>query len=371
MNTFHYNEPEKQHKLDERRRLQRQHPLMTIKELLLVALVAILAGLSIYISQDNHTSFGLLSQVAYADVIPVITSFRTGVLTDERLLDLQIRSPYKSYDQVEGFVQNPSDPPPLESFTALNTRVGGEIGLYWTLPDTTLLDNVAVNVYRKLADESDLKEQLVVERSTETAFVDGTVKNGSVYMYRAVTVAKDEKKQKDYESKESLIVTVVPSDQIPPQAPTEVTVLPVVGSTDGQNGLMVEWTNPTDEDFDHSEIYRSTVFGDRGDLLVRIERTENTTFVDPSVKPGDRKEYTVLTFVSEEATPSITTVDAADSTHYLDQSVLPNVHYYYTIVAYDDAGNSSSDDFQVPAAGNDSPFEPLTSATVAEEEVTP
>jgi len=76
-------------------------------------------------------------------------------------------------------------------------------------------------------------------------------------------------------------------DLVAPLPPTNVTVVdPGTG-----NKLDLNWTNPTDLDFNHIHVYRSTVQGSLGDLI--FENVSGTTLTDYTVQNGQTYYYTV------------------------------------------------------------------------------
>ena len=88
-------------------------------------------------------------------------------------------------------------------------------------------------------------------------------------------------------------------DAYPPSAPTDFQA----ESFENQGEVQVSWTNPTELDFSHINLYRSTIFGTRGDLIYNTD----------------------------------------SGLSYLDQGLSNNVVYYYTIEAKDRCNNSSED----------------------------
>jgi len=286
----------------------------SFREALLVVLVGALAFVAIYVSTDTNTAFGLLTQPVYADFVPVKVVFHSDVLLSEPFLELQLVNRNPSTQQVSGSIFDPTNPPPVTDLTALNTRIGSEVIVYWTLPAQVK----TVNVYRANTTKGEA-EVRVAENLAAEQYVDTTVVDGEVYVYRVITTVVDG--EKIYESTATAPKTAVtPSDGIPPQAPTAVRV-EQVDAVDGGLGLRITWTNPTAKDLAVLVIHRSTQLGSRGQ--------------------------------------KVASVPARDPAEYIDTEAPKNTPVYYTVVAYDNAGNASSDDFQMPLAGNSSPFTPI------------
>lgn len=285
------------------------------REIVLLALVTLVGGLAIYTSQDMHSSFGLAPNAAHADVTPVIISFRTDTLIDQPILELDVTFNNTNVSQVHGVLVDPTDPPPVEELSALNTRVGGEVALFWTRPEVTS----SVNIYRRSQTANNLDDfTLILEKTTQLSHIDVDLKQDQVYEYRAVAVMSQD--GQDYESKDYAVAIVQPIDEIPPHAPTDVSV-DSGAKKSGNTGLQITWVNPQDDDFSYLEIYRSSYMGNRGEKIA-------------TVKKGTES--------------------------YVDVEADTNIIQYYTVVAYDMADNGSSKDFQIPQAGNPTPFLPFS-----------
>lgn len=277
-----------------------------MKEVLLVSLVIVLAAVVGYTSQETHTAFGILDQPVYAHGVPVVTSFADGSLSGAQVLQLDVPSTGSGAVQAPATLIVPTHPEPVRNVQAINTRVGKEVALFFDRPATV----AAVNIYRN--------EELLVEHWTEEQYIDTELENGVSVVYRVTSVATVD--GVDYLADSSGTATAVPSDQIPPFQPTTIMVTSVNDPVEGE-GLQITWTMPADDDLDHITLYRSEVYGNRGD--------------------------------------AVTTLPADGDSSYRDTSVQPNVTYYYTVVAVDAAGNASSGDFSIPTPGNPSPFTPI------------
>jgi fibronectin type 3 domain-containing protein len=287
--------------------------LALVRESVLIFCVAILAGVAIYTSRSDNTAFGLLSQPVYADFIPVDIAFRDEVLLSQPFLELDVVDRDTSATQVEAQLFDSTNSPAVTDLTALNTRVGGEVMVYWAFPEGVAM----ANVYRSSVGS---EETLLGARVAEPLFFDDQVENGEAYTYRVVSVVVDDTDTtKEFESSTSLEVVVTPVDLIAPHAPTDVRVATV--DTDDGPALRIAWTNPPEKDTASLSIFRSTQFGTRG------------------------------VFVGS--------VNVADDPVYTDATAPKNTDVYYTVVSYDEAGNSSSGDFQSPLPGNAFPFTPF------------
>jgi hypothetical protein len=195
---------------------------------------------------------------------------------------------------------------------ALNTRVGGEVMVYWIFPDGVS----TANVYRK--EVATGTETQVATNVSTNYYQDENLENGTAYSYRVVSTVVNGTDTAE-STATALTATVTPNDSIAPQPPSNITVSQI--DENGGKGLRVEWTNPTEQDVDQVIVYRSEQFGTRGTQVATVPVTEPAT-IDDTEAPA-------------------------------------NTVVYYTVVAYDTAGNASSDDFQTPLPGNPSPFTPI------------
>lgn len=293
--------------------LQQERAIVSVKEVLLVVLVAVLAAVSIYGSRDDHTAFGLLNGPVYATDLPIITSFRTAALVRTDLLVLSTSGPSESTEQVVGQYVNPLTPPPVTMLSALNTHVGGEILLSWVFP----LGVDTIDVYRRVESADAATEERIAEAVRESTYLDQDAKNGERYVYRVVSVVTRD--DQTYSSSPSPTVVGVAADTIPPGAPVAVTV--ESHERGDVFGLLIQWQHPMDEDLDRVDVYRSAQYGVQGDVVGTAHADEAPQWFDVTA-------------------PAATSV-------------------YYTLVAVDRSGNSSVDPFSIPLPGNAQPFTPI------------
>lgn len=76
------------------------------------------------------------------------------------------------------------------------------------------------------------------------------------------------------------------ADTTPPAPPAGITVTPI-----RQGTLLLTWANPEDPDFSHVRIYRSTVFGELGDLIQ--DGVTETFVLDSDLAVGSTYYYTL------------------------------------------------------------------------------
>ncbi len=301
---------------------RRSRKILFFKEVLLLTLVGIVAGLAIYTTNDARAAFGLTSTPVFANQLPVIKQFRISSLTSEPFLEFDIRPTVYPEVQVEARLFDPTDPPPVENFNVLNTRVGGEVALFWTYPENI----EKVNIYRtfiKDVDDVDVekldrrKEKLIVEKLNGTNYIDTDIQDNEAYQYRIVSLYTEG--DKEYESSVGRIETIIPTDEIPPLPPTNISIRSV--DQEGKTGLEILWLNPEDNDFDHIRVFRSLSYGTRGEEIAFVRANQTAAYVDFDIAPNEK--------------------------------------VFYTVVAYDESENASTDDFQIAAPGNENPFTPF------------
>lgn len=283
--------------------------------LALVALCAVLASVLI-LGASSFTAFGLIPPAYSAeDFEPVTVKFRSDILTSQQLLELSADDHHPGSDAVAVAVTNPLTPPPVEEFTALNTRIGREVILFWEVPNGV----DAVNIYRQQrGTNTDSDEELIAENVEGDTYTDATVTNNTTYRYRVVSVAfvESEGRTKEYLSVLAPTADVTPKDTIAPQPPQNVVVQTRI--EDDESVVEVRWDEPQDLDVEYVQVFRSLDALDIGSVVGLVERGEESIFVD--------------------------------------EDVSLNTEYFYTVVAVDVAGNASHVLATVPPLGNESPF---------------
>lgn len=285
-----------------------------IRELVLLGLLFVLAGVTLYISSSHDSTFGLLSEPVRQNFPKVVTQFQTNVLDDPAFLSLELNDDTtQTGTQTSAELEDPKIPPEAVNISAFNENTGDAIVLEWTKPDSSL--SLKTNIYRSTS--SDSTPTLVAEHLDGMTWVDTTVEAKTTYTYQ-VTMA-NEVDGTWYESSKSLQAIVEAKDTINPLPPTNVTVERTT-TDDGSLALKISWTQPANAA--EVEIYRSSIYGNRGSLL--------------------------------------TTVDTTEAAQYLDTTAKANVQYWYTLVSVDASQNVSSGDFAFPAPGNKNPFDYTT-----------
>lgn len=191
--------------------------LSGVKDLSLVALVALLAWLVIYASDDSHTAFGLRAAPAYSQSTqPPTVTVPTDIVLTQQFFELNnsLAPVTPGIEPTEAVLRDPDTPPPVEEFSVVDTNVGREIAVFWHVPEGA----EAVRITRSLLAGGE--KEVIVERATvddASEYIDHAVENGKAYRYEAVTLIGSE---------QSTVITAqaTPSDTVPPSPPTDVTV---------------------------------------------------------------------------------------------------------------------------------------------------
>ena len=79
---------------------------------------------------------------------------------------------------------------------------------------------------------------------------------------------------------------IQPADAILPQAPSNTSFYSF-----GEDGILLLWDDPKDEDFHHVTVYRSRVAGEKGNVVGM--QLKNSAFFDSAISLGETYYYTV------------------------------------------------------------------------------
>ena len=196
-----------------------------------------------------------------------------------------------------------------ELVTATNTEVGNAVVVEWEYPNTLQADGFTI--WRSTVAGTDGEE--VGKVAFEAAeFVDYTVEEGETYYYGVGAVR--EVSGEEYTSTIEKATKVKVNDKTAPPAPEQITV---ARAADDISALVVSWQIPTANDIDEFNIYRSTQYGEIGQLL--------------GTQPATIRSIQ-------------------------DRTVKPGVEYFYTVTAVDEAGNESVKRLPFTVPGNPTPF---------------
>ncbi|MFH1957537.1 MAG: lamin tail domain-containing protein [bacterium] len=179
----------------------------------------------------------------------------------------------------------PSDSPPeqITTLSALNTGQGGEVSLSWTASSAS--DINGYNIYRAsysvALTTSNYEYKCFVSTPGATETVTGLT-NYVTYYFGLTAV--DEASQ---EGVISSTVSVIPTDTVPPSAPSGISV--IKANYPGNGGaLKISWTNPSEVDFSSVTIYRSTSGLESPSY---IDSSTSTTYTDIDLENGTTYYY--------------------------------------------------------------------------------
>lgn len=278
-------------------------------------LIVILAAIIALLSRSGDGGFGLLPSSSIEST-PVLALLPTEILKSEPVLQLRFASPIHldgDAATVVGTATAPNVPVDVHDAAAMNTRLGGEIALFWKNP----VGNHDITIARQEGNWNPLLPGVVlVEHLAAESFMDTTAVDGTHYSYLIQTAAIN---TESTILSSGVVVNAVASDTTPPAAPRNLTV------QSSQSGLMLTWEQPAEEDVAKIQIYRALMDHAKGEGESRVLLAEVPVVM----------------------------------TQYEDSNVIPNATYSYTLVVVDTAGNVSSTTNPAPRMGNSLPFAPL------------
>lgn len=237
----------------------------------------------------------------------VITQFSSAVLNNPLFLALRPRSPVRLTQQVTAIATNAKKPAPPQQLQAIDQGIGSTITLTWQAAKGE--EYKYYQVYRSISASAEGKAVLLADKVAETSYTDTKAETGTTYTYTVIGVGTGS-------SQPSEAATATATDSTPPHAPSHI----LATNTGEGSTINLTWTNPPDQDFASLNIYRSTVFGQRGELLVQGLTGE--TYLDTKVPDN-------------------------------------NVEVYYTVTSVDTTGNESPSTLRTSPPGNANPFQVL------------
>jgi hypothetical protein len=143
---------------------------------------------------------------------------------------------------------------------------------------------IGYNIYRRLEDEEFPIMALNKEPLKTTHYSDLNVENEKKYIYSVRAVRKVVKT--DVEGKGALGVTVIPTDLIPPLAPTGLVAIPL------REGVELNWRGNREPDLLGYHVYRRKLGGNKFIKLNESSLTKET-YLDTDVVLEQEYEYTV------------------------------------------------------------------------------
>lgn len=183
--------------------------------------------------------------------------------------------------------------------TLIATCADKQNNLSWTNPSGTTktklyrsesageaLDNVKpglTGVARINQDELNQKYLIkTFDGGKDTSYNDTGLENGKLYYY--ILQALNNKNKEVNRSSEISAAACAP-DQDPPSDPTDLDII------NNQNDLVITWIDPTDEDLNFVNVYRS-LKAEKGEKIALVQKSVQV-YTDSNVEPGKTYYYTL------------------------------------------------------------------------------
>lgn len=278
----------------------------------LLAVLIVAAFLVYYLYFQTQFSAINVAQQAQiqAASLPIISSFGADKLDTESFYYLKKSGRLEYNRQTIGLSTGKDAPLPPIDISVYDPKIGRTLIIYWRKPE--YFNYQSVRLYRGEATAGE-KKLVANQLPTTGQYKDSGLQDDVVYYYEVRSVATISGVERESDNNNSY--PAFPTDRTPPTSPEEVAAT----NTEKGDELVISWVNPKDDDLAAIIIYRSEKFG--------------------------------------ELTPSQEIAKVKDGSEtYLDQSVLDNVIYYYTVTALDKSGNESPKTLLITEQGNSHPF---------------
>lgn len=182
-------------------------------------------------------------------------------------------------------------PPPPKDVVVYDPGAGRKLNIFWDKTDSDKVDKIRIYRFEELDGNGTMIAEL---NKSENTFADKELSNGKRYYYLVKNVNKQGQMSKNIEKSGS-----VPENVVPPGMLTDISV------AQAEEGVDFIWQNPSDEDLEYVDIYRSTSGFELGDLVAKLKAV-----------PAQKQKWN-------------------------DKDIIPYEEYYYTLLAMDTAGNNS------------------------------
>ncbi|MFH1838075.1 MAG: hypothetical protein ABH808_01080 [Candidatus Kuenenbacteria bacterium] len=201
--------------------------------------------------------------------------------------------------QYKGIPRHPKSPPPPTDINVTNPNIGTILNISWINPKEVIFKNI--RIYRSI-EKDKIGELITTLDGRTTFFQDKNVERNKNYYYtvRSVIPYVDTKNsnEKDQESDNFDQKLGRPIDKVPPFPPKDIQI--IAGQKTG--ALLIKWTNPVDEDFDHVQIYRSDTPNKIGILIG--SNIKDVSFQDQGLN-NNSSYYYILTSVDRSGNESL------------------------------------------------------------------
>lgn len=201
--------------------------------------------------------------------------------------------------QYKGIPRHPKSPPPPTNIDVKNPNIGTILNISWTNPKEVVFKNI--RIYRS-EEKNKIGKLIITLDGRTTFFQDKEVERNKNYYYtvRSVISWVDPKNsnEEDQESDNFDQKLGRPIDKVPPFPPKDIQI--IAGQKSGS--LLIKWTNPADEDFEHVQIYRSETPNKIGILIG--SNIKDTSFQDQGLKDNSSYYY-ILTAIDKSGNESL------------------------------------------------------------------
>ncbi|MBI4653034.1 hypothetical protein HY750_02165 [Candidatus Kuenenbacteria bacterium] len=201
--------------------------------------------------------------------------------------------------QYKAIPRHPKSPLPPTNINVTNPNIGTILNISWVNPKEVIFKNI--RIYRSI-EKNKIGSLITTLDGRTTFFQDKEVERNKNYYYtvRSVISWVDPKNSnvEDQESDNFDQKLGRPIDKVPPFPPKDIQII----SGQKSGSLLIQWTNPIDEDFNHVQIYRSEAPNKIGILIG--SNIKDVSFQDQGLN-NNLPYYYILTAVDKSGNESL------------------------------------------------------------------
>ena len=204
-----------------------------------------------------------------------IYKFDKTILEQEDYIGLRNNTQVNYADQNEYYAYSQNTPSPVRGLEVKDPGFGKVLDIFWQEPKNN--NYSYFRVYRSIDGNN---FDLIIDNLKANHLRDEGLTNNKIYYYIVGAVIGEN---------ETLVekVKTSPTDVISPESPKEIDI--TFDST--KEVVMISWISPSDSDFSHVNIYRSTVEGGLGALIGKVSST--SVYVDSEINIDNTYYYTL------------------------------------------------------------------------------
>ena len=204
-----------------------------------------------------------------------IYKFDKTILEQEDYIGLRNNTQVNYADQNEYYAYSQNIPSPVRGLEVKDPGFGKVLDIFWQEPN-----NNNYSYFRVYRSTDGNNFDLIVDNLKANHLRDEELTNNKIYYYIVGAVIGEN---------ETLVekVKASPTDVISPESPKEIDI--TFDST--KEVVMISWISPSDSDFSHVNIYRSTVEGGLGALIGKVSST--SVYVDSEINIDNTYYYTL------------------------------------------------------------------------------